>query len=559
MRAQGIDILLTIHLEPTTSSSEPLVLLANDLENGGPAKSRSVVAPAGLMNAIHSGDFRRVFAMAATAAFNDQSLRISGLGGRGNAFTVEDFSGFTGQTFVFKPSTMRAADRDESRAIALREHISYTGLDELFGVIEHLDKLDVNDSTVSVRRFARGRTLRQAMHEASASEKISMIRRTARFLGVIHSFEGSGGGNTNSCRKVLKEREVGRWIRRVAGPQYLGLFDQWWNLYGGLRSFPRRDAHSLNWLVAEDGRILAVDLEAQGERPLTYELAQLVEDDPLFGADDTKLRLEILEEYADAINVSSESLRGAFEASIAARAVGLLSDPRSSEPTRNHGYELLEQSRRTASSDSLRVWVTELLAAWKLRTGLADPSRYRAIQPSDRIRISKAMSYHLRHDASAPTARGGWMYADDLATVMRAHGHRVTAEQLLVVAGALGEPRFELDGTEIRAAYGHSLARRSDFEAASPPESLFHATPSRHLQHIVEGRAGLESGGRQFVHLTPDPERALRSAERHGADALLLKVDAARVEGLVKATEDTWLAPRVKVEQLAIVPVHEVA
>ncbi|MGW9269344.1 RNA 2'-phosphotransferase [Microbacterium sp. NPDC055599] len=561
LRTEGIEVLLEV-LRDKPAASEPLVLLATELEARGPGTARGVSVDPVLRNAITNGDFEKVFALGAVSAFRDQTLRVSELGGRGKTYTVADFSGFSGQTFVFKTAATSAVARDRSRASAISRHLEVTRETPHFGVIEHLTELSIPElgdvgELVSVRRFAHGTTLREALLTAPGAQRQKLLRRAAQFLGVIHSFEPLGDDSAPGIRRQVKERELGRWLRRLVGPlNYLDFFDSWWSMFKDLPHVSRRDAHSLNWIVDDTDRVFAVDLEAQGHRPVCYELAQLIDDFPALRADDLEGRLDVLRAYAQKVGVPEDVLRVALEASTAARAVGLLSDPRSTPLVQAHGYELLSHAAVYGTDSELRAWASELMDAWQLKVGLADPKRFRTLEPVDRVRISKAMSYHLRHDRAAPVTRGGWIFADDLAEIMQAHGHRVTAEQLLVVAGALGEPRFQLDGGEIRAAYGHSIKRRDDFESGPKPERLFHATPARNLAQILEAQSGLEARGRQYVHLSPDIPSAIASASRHGADVVLLSAFGESIEGLVRATEDTWLAPHVPATALSVVPLH---
>lgn len=563
IRAEGVKVLLDVVRERPLAS-EPLVLLATEIEAKGPITPQAGSAEPALTAAMSTGDYEKIFAMGAVAAFRDQTLRVSELGGRGKTFTVTDFSGFTGQTFVFKTAPAEAVLRDKARAVALSGHLESKRDSPHFGVIEHLTELDIpelgsNGELVSVRRFARGVTLRSALEESPADQRRALLNRAAQFLGAIHSFEPQATPAESIARRQVKEREVGRWLRRLIGSSnYLDFFDSWWSMFGDLPLMSRRDAHTLNWIVDDSNRVLAADLEAQGERPVCYELAQLVDDYPVFEADDSISRNAVLAAYAQKIGIDPDDLKSAFEASTAARAVGLLSAPASSAVTRAHGYSLLAHCAAHAHDSELRAWSGELMNAWQLKVGLADPSRFQTIEPNDRIRISTAMAYHLRHDPNAQVTRGGWIYADDLAEVMRANGHRVTSEQLLVVAGALGEPRFQLDGDEIRAAYGHSLKRREDYVVGQTPARLYHATPAPNLAMIIEAQAGLEPRGRQYVHLTTDVPHALASAARHGDATILLGMDGASILGLVRAAEGTWLAPRVPAAALEVVPLHAI-
>lgn len=562
-RTEGIDLLVREHRR-TPTTSEPLVLIANEIEERGSSHLTPTSFAPDLTHAIRQGNYTFIFALAAESALSNPHLRVSGLGGRGETYTVTDFSGITGETFVFKRTSRSALERDEAKAHFISGRIEHEMLNSEFGVIEHIGEITSSplvdsETSISIRRYVRGRTLYLALSEGHMDRQ-QLLRSTVRFLGLLHYWEKDELPTRRSSRSQIKLKELGRWLKKLAGPEKLELFNAWWAMVEGVVELPRRDAHSLNWLVDDDYKISAADLEATGHRPVTYELAQLVDDHPVLPPRDWSTRESLLRKYLSAARVTFDAkIFLAYRASTAARAVGILTDSKSSEQRRNHGYSLLAHLSVKDPDPTLRTWCLRVLRAWSIKTGLADPTRLKAIQPNDRVRISKAMAYHLRHDPTAQTAREGWMFVEDLADVMQANGHNVTPQQLIVVAGALGEPRFQLDDQEIRATYGHSVARRTDYEHAVAPDWLYHATPASNLASVFEAQAGLQPMGRQMVHLSIDPMRALRTAQRHSESSYLLKAKGSDLTGVVRAAEDTWLVPSVAASHLSLVTLAEMA
>jgi putative RNA 2'-phosphotransferase len=163
------------------------------------------------------------------------------------------------------------------------------------------------------------------------------------------------------------------------------------------------------------------------------------------------------------------------------------------------------------------------------------------------------MAYHLRHNKAAAVNREGWMDVDELASALRLEGHRVSPDQLLLISGAMGEPRFERDGTDIRATYGHSTRIEMHYRARKPPAILYHSTPFENLPSIVEAQDGLKRGSRNWVHLSEDPTVALSAARRQRKSVVLFAIDATSLEGLVYAAHTTWLVPLVPLSRLSIV------
>lgn len=138
---------------------------------------------------------------------------------------------------------------------------------------------------------------------------------------------------------------------------------------------------------------------------------------------------------------------------------------------------------------------------------------------ADLEKLSKFLAYVLRHspeEANLTLDDQGFTPVDDLwAAVQKRFGSRYTwADLLAIVEGdKTGKKRYEIDGRQIRALYGHNVAiTEITYEPAVPPEFLFHGTNEKALKLIkVEG---LKSLGRQYVHCTTSLERAMIVAGR---------------------------------------------
>jgi putative RNA 2'-phosphotransferase len=139
-------------------------------------------------------------------------------------------------------------------------------------------------------------------------------------------------------------------------------------------------------------------------------------------------------------------------------------------------------------------------------------------------RISKTLSYHLRHrsDALGITLEpGGWVRVDALLAALARNGTAISRAELDEVVARNSKQRFAFDagGERIRANQGHSVDVDLELEPVEPPAVLFHGTSRRTLDAIL--RDGLRKMGRHHVHLSADTAGA-----RHGAP-VVLAVDAA--------------------------------
>jgi putative RNA 2'-phosphotransferase len=167
------------------------------------------------------------------------------------------------------------------------------------------------------------------------------------------------------------------------------------------------------------------------------------------------------------------------------------------------------------------------------------------------LRISKLLALILRH---RPDKFGivldaeGWGDLKEVLAAVRTRVGDATQEDLVAVVESVetDKCRYSIDEGEIRANYGHSLARRIQHESSMPPAILWHGTPEHALRRIfTEGLAPMR---RQYVHLTTSKDLATRIGARHGRPRTL-RVDAARAHanGLVfyRANDAFWLADHI--------------
>jgi len=145
-----------------------------------------------------------------------------------------------------------------------------------------------------------------------------------------------------------------------------------------------------------------------------------------------------------------------------------------------------------------------------------------------RTAASKFLSYVLRHQPAAVGIEldaGGWVAVDVLLKACTQHGRPLSRAELAEIVATSPKQRFALsdDGQRIRANQGHSTAVDLGYEAAEPPDVLFHGTVARLLLSIRE--KGLERMSRHHVHLSAD-EATARSVGGRRGKPIILRVDA---------------------------------
>ena len=142
---------------------------------------------------------------------------------------------------------------------------------------------------------------------------------------------------------------------------------------------------------------------------------------------------------------------------------------------------------------------------------------------------SKLLSYWLRHQPEAgglTLDANGWTSTPSLLVALQRHGVPHTLDDLQALVESSDKKRFELssDESHIRARQGHSVAVEGDWSSATPPDVLFHGTPTRFLPAILA--EGLKPMKRHHVHLSPDIATAAVVGARRG-DTAILEIDCA--------------------------------
>ncbi len=145
-----------------------------------------------------------------------------------------------------------------------------------------------------------------------------------------------------------------------------------------------------------------------------------------------------------------------------------------------------------------------------------------------RRRLSKFISGALRHfpeDVGIDLDAGGWTDADALVDAVVRKYDWAHPDQLDAVLETDPKGRFERQGGQVRAAYGHSVDVDLEGTDDPVPDTLYHGTAPRNLDAIRE--EGLKPMNREAVHLSKTVKAATEVGARHAAEPVVLNVDAA--------------------------------
>jgi putative RNA 2'-phosphotransferase len=144
-------------------------------------------------------------------------------------------------------------------------------------------------------------------------------------------------------------------------------------------------------------------------------------------------------------------------------------------------------------------------------------------------RLSKLLSLMLRHEPKQfglTLDENGFAPLNDVLKAVQSRkpwGNATLADIRYVVRNS-DKQRYEIEGDQIRARYGHSVAQKIEHEPVEPPEILYHGTSPNALEAIKSD--GLKSMKRQYVHLSIEPEQARVVGSRHHPRPVILKVRA---------------------------------
>ncbi|ARU59174.1 phosphotransferase KptA/Tpt1 [Oleiphilus messinensis] len=179
---------------------------------------------------------------------------------------------------------------------------------------------------------------------------------------------------------------------------------------------------------------------------------------------------------------------------------------------------------------------------------------------SEQVKLSRTVAHALRH---APEIYGlkldefGWVDLTQLIHALKnkdQHWSNISTEDLIQIVDSREKQRFELNGTQIRAIYGHSFTAPINYPSAHPPPLLYHGTTAIFAKAIME--TGLLPMQRQYVHLSDDRETATAVALRRTSNPVILRIDAAAAnrDGIrfYKGNDRVWLTSEVDSQYIVL-------
>ena len=230
--------------------------------------------------------------MGSNLAIENKEYGRSEFGSRQPVYVLDDPHDLLNQTVVFKETTQENAYREKSNIESFAAYLRRIDAPSWCKLPEPLSIVTREEKAVLVMRRARRIQLGRAALQRSASPEILMaFRRSIRFLAHFHAWRMEAEGPRFRNRRVVSkiaQNVLRLWaLSGFKNNITMNDFDVIFRLIdAGFPCIPKKDAHPENWLLDDENNIVMLDLESVGECPLFFELAQLMDDYPVFPVDD---------------------------------------------------------------------------------------------------------------------------------------------------------------------------------------------------------------------------------------------------------------------------------
>ncbi|KAB2975947.1 hypothetical protein F8R89_30515 [Streptomyces sp. SS1-1] len=358
-----------------------------------------------IRRAVRQGDQAWLYQEAAWTAVHAQPFRQEVLGGRSETFVLDDPQRLLSATLVLKPTSRGEAEAERDRLASLRRYLRNTRAPDwmllpvplaMVGLPEDWPtSRDPAPDTALASRRAVGRSLAAVIadaYEGREAHPLAAVSRAVRYLARIHVWatEESGLRNGQASATVTDAYSgvAGDLAKRAGrlGVPFADTLAARWKTLASFTSpaMPGRDAHAENWLITDNGKMVALDLEPHGHLPLLYEVVQLVEDHAALDLKDSdwperqalcRLYLDELESLGYPAAVTDAEVLPAYQSFALVRALFLmehLSEKSAADSTTStgsrrwarrrlaHAHGLMERCEETAVVPGLRDLTAEL-------------------------------------------------------------------------------------------------------------------------------------------------------------------------------------------------------
>lgn len=146
----------------------------------------------------------------------------------------------------------------------------------------------------------------------------------------------------------------------------------------------------------------------------------------------------------------------------------------------------------------------------------------------------------------------GWANVDELiAGISKTQAFNMAMLEEIVRTDNKQRYSFNDDKTKIRANQGHSIPVDVELKQKTPPDVLWHGTGEKYVSSIEA--EGLIPKTRLYVHLSSDPDTAIKVGSRHGKPVVYeVATGAMQKDGYVffQSVNGVWLTKQVPMKYL---------
>jgi putative RNA 2'-phosphotransferase len=172
-------------------------------------------------------------------------------------------------------------------------------------------------------------------------------------------------------------------------------------------------------------------------------------------------------------------------------------------------------------------------------------------------RLGRFISGALRHfpdDVGVTMDEQGWVDIDALCDVMEKRYRWSTKERLVSLVESDLKKRYEINGSMIRARYGHSVAVDLDYPENQLP-SLYYGVSQEEVDMLLEN--GIRPVRQRYVHLSTSYMKANEAASVHTENPIVLEIDAAAAREddirMMCVNDDIVLVESVPAQYLTVI------
>lgn len=170
--------------------------------------------------------------------------------------------------------------------------------------------------------------------------------------------------------------------------------------------------------------------------------------------------------------------------------------------------------------------------------------------------LSRFLSLVLRHKPEEIGIKldiNGWVDIKVLIEALNKNGGNVTRNSINKIVQTDSKNRYSIKDNKIRANQGHSVKVDLGLISCTPPQILYHGTPSKFIDVIM--REGLKKMARHHVHLSAEVKTAVQVGGRRG-NAVILIIDSLKMfndgHDFYVSENGVWLTDTVPIEYLGI-------